>query len=92
VEIGGSGTEERRRFWACRMPRCSLSCRTVTKREELDDELDCTGADRARRNPGCLRVRLTKGVPVASAEVLAGRLDIRYQTTTMKCRNLPEPA
>ena len=86
VETGGSGTEERIWFWACKMPCCSSGCLTVTKRDVLpltvDDKLGCkeTGAGRARRNPGCLCELLARGV----SPVEEGCLDItgRKQTVT----------
>lgn len=90
VDTGGSGTEERIRFWACRIPRCSSGRLTVTKRDVLDGEpelgCDGPGASRARRNPGGgLRERLGRGL--SSAE--EGRLDIRKQTCCLG--NKPAP-
>ena len=76
VEAGGSGAEERIRFWACKITRCSLGCLTVTKRDVLDDELDCeetaSGAGRAMRNPGFVREHLARGF----SSVEEGHLDI----------------
>jgi hypothetical protein len=76
VDAGGSGAEERIRFWACKMPRCSSGCLTVTKRDVLDEELGCeetaSGEGRAMRNPGFVRERLARGI----SSVEEGRLDI----------------
>ena len=69
-----AGTEGSIRFWACRMPRRSSGWFTVMNRDPIEDEVDCeaTGADRARRNPGRRRVRLTGGASFGEF----GRLDM----------------
>jgi hypothetical protein len=73
VEALVDGVDERSREWAFRLPR--RSSRTVTNREEEDGSaISETG--RARRNPACLRERLSGGASLPVEGL--GRLDMRF--------------